>query len=249
MKKFMYSLFRAILAIIVVVLIMLFSPGIVNFLIRVGSSIPVIGFIATLVGWAITLTYYGNSMLAYFVIADDDIISTLVGIIMSALSFLLLIITLLNETSTFYFVLLVVGIIYGVAQTVKSVRLRLSGMSISKKNVKAIIREKIIATYLDNFIRMDDGKQIDEWGNNWMQKSFDDCLIFFREIEENLKIKLKFDMIPVMNHLIDDVDNPFMYDAYNVLNYIYFDKELNNKDLQQMRFEIKQEKALRNLSF
>ncbi len=82
-----------------------------------------------------------------------------------------------------------------------------------------------------------------------MQKSFNDCLIFFKGKEENLKIKTKFDLIPVMSHLIDDIDNPFMYDTYNVLHYVYFNRELSNKDLQLMRFEIKKEKALRNLSF
>jgi len=54
--------------------------------------------------------------------------------------------------------------------------------------------QKIIAVYLDNYIRLGEGTQVDDWGNNWKEKSLNDVIKFFRDKEPDLKYRTKLDI-------------------------------------------------------
>lgn len=112
-KLFFLLLSRTILATLVCILLWLFSGKIFNFL-------PAILFIPTVV------MYYSVALLFYFVIASDDIVSTIVGILISISFSILYIINIISDINLFTRILFIIGIVIGITQTLKSVSLRFS---------------------------------------------------------------------------------------------------------------------------
>lgn len=111
------------------------------------------------------------------------------------------------------------------------------------------MRKKIIAVYLDNYIRLHDGKEVDEWGNDWKEKSFNQVITFFRDNETDFKIKSKYQLIPLrLGSLVKNIDNLTIYDTYKVLHDIYFSGFPTDKELNKLKNEFNYEVLVRGLS-
>ena len=117
-----------------------------------------------------------------------------------------------------------------------------------KNKTKAVMRTKIIAVYLDNYIRMDNGTKIDEWGNNWIEKSYNDSIRFFRDNETNIKYKFKIDLKAVSG-FPRDANNITTVDIYSVLYSVYFDGKPSYKEINKLIREYENEKIIRGLKF
>ena len=117
-----------------------------------------------------------------------------------------------------------------------------------KNKTKAVMRTKIIAVYLDNYIRMDNGTKIDEWGNNWREKSYNDSIRFFRDNETNIKYKFKIDLKAVSG-FPRDANNITTVDIYSVLYSVYFDGKPSYKEINKLIREYENEKIIRGLKF
>lgn len=104
---------RTILASMLCVALFMVSGKVFNFL-------PAIIFLPVLA------VYYQQAMLWYFVIASEDIVSTIIGILLSLLFIVLYIINFSAFGALFKAVDLL-GLLFGVAQTIKSVKLRILG--------------------------------------------------------------------------------------------------------------------------
>jgi len=117
-----------------------------------------------------------------------------------------------------------------------------------KNKAKAVIRTKIITVFLDNYIRLRDGREVDDWGNDWKEKSFNEVIAFFRDNEKDFKIKSKYQFIPMrLGSLVRDIDDLTIYDAYKVLFDIYFGGKPSNKELNKLEYEFKNEVTTRGL--
>jgi len=117
-----------------------------------------------------------------------------------------------------------------------------------KNKAKAVIRIKIITVFLDNYIRLRDGREVDDWGNDWKEKSFNEVITFFRDNEKDFKIKSKYQFIPMrLGSLVRDIDDLTIYDAYKVLFDIYFGGKPSNKELSKLEYEFKNEVIIRGL--
>jgi len=117
-----------------------------------------------------------------------------------------------------------------------------------KNKAKAVIRIKIITVFLDNYIRLRDGREVDDWGNDWKEKSFNEVIAFFRDNEKDFKIKSKYQFIPMrLGSLVRDIDDLTIYDAYKVLFDIYFGGKPSNKELSKLEYEFKNEVIIRGL--
>ncbi len=117
--------------------------------------------------------------------------------------------------------------------------------SFFKKNKSlSFIRSKIIAVYLDNFIKSNYGVMLNEWGNDWREKSFNDLITYFKNEIPNSKFEM---IVLIISSMQDDFDGYFIYDAFSVLYKVYFDKEIPNSELNLIRMEFKNEVELRGL--
>lgn len=114
------------------------------------------------------------------------------------------------------------------------------------KKAKMAIRNKIIITYLDNYILTHNGVDRDEWGNTWIEKSFNDIISFYKANETKPNIVSKFDLVP-MRIMNLDLNEEYIYAPYKVLFQIYFGKEPSMKEMDILRQEFKKEKHLRNI--
>lgn len=118
-----------------------------------------------------------------------------------------------------------------------------------KNKAKKVLRTKIIAIFLNNYVRMKDGKEVDEWGNNWKEKSFNEVIAFFRDNEKDFKIKSKYQFIPMrLRSIVDDIDNLTIYDAYKVLYDIYFGERPSDSELDRLEFEYRSEAMIRGIA-
>ena len=110
------------------------------------------------------------------------------------------------------------------------------------------MRTKTIAVYLDNYIRMDSGTKIDEWGNNWREKSYNDVIKFFRDNETNELYKQKINLKAVLC-FPSDANNITVIDIYSILYTVYFESKLSSKEIKKIISEYKTEKIIRGLEF
>lgn len=74
------------------------------------------------------LLYYQTATLIYFVIANDDIFSTILGIVISLAFIILYILNIGMDVPIFRKLLYIIGIGIGILQTIKSVDLRFKQM-------------------------------------------------------------------------------------------------------------------------
>ena len=118
-KLFLLLLSRTLLATSACILLWLFSGKIFNFL-------PAILFMLTVV------MYYPVALLFYFVIASNDMVSTIVGILISISFSILHIVNIIGDINLFTRILFILGIFLGMAQTIKSVGLRFPKQNYSK---------------------------------------------------------------------------------------------------------------------
>ncbi len=114
------------------------------------------------------------------------------------------------------------------------------------KRAKALnfIRSKIIAVYLDNFIKSNYGLIVDEWGNDWREKSFNELITYFKNEIPNMKFDL---IVSIIGSLQDEFDGYFIYDSFSVLYKVYFGNEIPMNELNKLRMEYKNEVELRGL--
>lgn len=115
-KTVLLLFIRTLMASLICVLLWLFSGRVFNFL-------PAILFVITVI------IYYPTALLVYFVIASDDVISTIIGIFISLAFLGLYIINIWGDLSLFTRIIFILGAIIGIAQTLKSVGLRFSGQN------------------------------------------------------------------------------------------------------------------------
>ncbi len=115
-----------------------------------------------------------------------------------------------------------------------------------KTKVKMYMRQKIIAIYLDNYIKLNNGTLLDEWGSNWIEKSYNDVLSSFRNNEKNEIFQSKINLLAMA--WATKIEDDFIYAPLYVLHKVYFDKEPNIKELNKLRFEYKVQKDLRNIN-
>ena len=106
------------------------------------------------------------------------------------------------------------------------------------------IRSKIIAVYLDNFIKSNYGSTLNDWGNDWREKSFNELISYFKSEIPNSRFDMIVLLIASMQEKFDDY---FIYDAFAVLYKVYFDEEVPMNQLNQLRMEYKNEVELRGL--
>lgn len=118
-----------------------------------------------------------------------------------------------------------------------------------KNKAKAVIRTKIIAIFLDNYIRLQNGREVDELGNDWKEKSFNESISFFKDNETDFKIKAKFELILLrIGSLVVNLDDLSICDAYKVLYSIYFDADPSVNELKKLRSEFQNEIKIRGLT-
>lgn len=118
-----------------------------------------------------------------------------------------------------------------------------------KKKAKAVLRTKIIAIFLDNYIRTQDGKKVDEWGNDWKEKSFNESISFFKANEIDFKIKAKYELVLLtIMATIESEDDFSIYGAYKVLYKIYFDTDPSINELELLTSEYQNEIKIRGLT-
>jgi len=110
-KNIMFSFMRTSMVTALCIVMWLFSSIIFNFL-------PGVLYVI-----AITL-YYLFALLIYFIIASDDIVSTVIGILISIAYFILYILNIISDVNIFLKLLFIFGIVLGVAQTIHSVSYR-----------------------------------------------------------------------------------------------------------------------------
>lgn len=118
-KLFLLLLIRTLLATFVCIFLWIFSGKIFNFL-------PAILFMPTVV------LYYPVALLFYFVIASDDRVSTMIGILISISFAILYIINIIGDLNLFTRILFILGIILGLAQTINSVGIRFTKQDYSR---------------------------------------------------------------------------------------------------------------------
>lgn len=111
---------------------------------------------------------------------------------------------------------------------------------------KAVMRTKIIAVYLDNFIRYGESDELDDWGNNWKEKSLNDVVKFFmdKETNEKFKTKLKLNTFASVPNDGDDVNIALIY---TIIHRTYFDKDPSPKDIDTLHNEYRNEVNIRGL--
>jgi len=110
-----------------------------------------------------------------------------------------------------------------------------------KKKAKAEIRRKIISTYLDNYLKLDNGTSGDEWGNNWVEKSYNDVMKYFKETKK----MSNFDIVAMQWAF--KINEDYIYAPLNALHQIYFGKEASEEEINLLRFEFKEEKKFRKI--
>jgi hypothetical protein len=113
-KQFLILILRTLLASILCIILWAISGKVFNLL-------PAILFFPVL------LIYYQQSILWYFVIASDDLFSTLLGILLSVFFIVLYAGNFSLADSIFVKGICIVGILLGIAQTYKSAKLRILG--------------------------------------------------------------------------------------------------------------------------
>jgi hypothetical protein len=108
------------------------------------------------------------------------------------------------------------------------------------------LREIVTELYLDNWVLLGQNGAFGDWNENWMVKSFNETLQTIHKIAQdtnNLKLQTKIDLIPIqLTGLVDDIDNPNMFDAYTCAYYIYFDERPSINELNKFRYFFKSEK-------
>ena len=119
-----------------------------------------------------------------------------------------------------------------------------------KLGARNTIRAKIVDIYLNNYLLLKRGQECDEWGSNWRVKSFNDVISFFKNETQNYNMNLfaKFGTIVLqISSLVDNLDNPTIYDAYNVIHRIYFDALPSPEEFSELKNEFEKEKMKRGI--
>jgi len=111
---------------------------------------------------------------------------------------------------------------------------------------KYSMRKITIERYLNNYIEMDNGTKVDAWGNNWKEKSYNEVLAYFRDIETNIKFKTKIDLLGLWS-VPNDANSITVSAIYSVLHKVYFDKEPSQKELKKLMSEYETERNSRGL--
>lgn len=111
---------------------------------------------------------------------------------------------------------------------------------------KYSMRKITIERYLNNYIEMDNGTKVDAWGNNWKEKSYNEVLAYFRDIETNIKFKTKIDLLGLLS-VPNDANSITVSAIYSVLHKVYFDKEPSQKELKKLMSEYETERNSRGL--
>jgi hypothetical protein len=115
-----------------------------------------------------------------------------------------------------------------------------------KSKAKKAIRTKIISVFLDNYILLNNGVLCDEWGRDWKTKSLDEVLVYYKDSEKGLNVKLA--MLPiVLGSLVKDLNNVTIHDAYTVLHDVYFGGKPKDNEYRELEKEFDYEVNARGL--
>lgn len=111
---------------------------------------------------------------------------------------------------------------------------------------RELMRNKTIATFLDNFIKSKYG-HLDGWGPRWRQKSLYDVISFFHGKEENPDYKSKLGKITVKMCQSLKEDCISVEHIYTLLYCAYYDREPPAREIGRLHREFNRDMFFRGL--
>lgn len=111
LRRILALILRTVIATIICTVLWFVSGKVFNFLPGILFTIAVI-------------LYYAAALLIYFILASDDIISTILGVLLSIAYLVLYIINIFGPVNLFVKGIFIFGILVGISQTLKSVSVR-----------------------------------------------------------------------------------------------------------------------------